>query len=440
MKIFIIIAAGIMLSACATSINKTASPEPKEPLPLSLSNASAYFNEAKSLADKDNGKLWNQQLYGPILFVDYKNRKVITNQKDTKGLLVRKGDLFEGELPKSVPLANTPTEWAGVRWTMMIWQMIPRETLARTTMFTHEMFHLVQHKVKLDAQDKLNLHLDSEKGRVWLQLEWKALAEALKMKKGSPAQDRAIVDALAFREYRQKVFPNSSENERSLEISEGIPEYTGLTIAAPNSSAARSYAVKKLMKPDLTSSFVRSFAYTSGPAYGLLLDQRLPGWRANLDRKSNLGQLLSKTVKTKPISVNTRSENYDGVSIRLAEKNRAQKIEATKMKYRKLLIDGPTLTFPGKAMRMVFNPSTVVGLDGSNAVYPTFQANAPWGKLKVTKGALLPKNKTKVTVSAPTKTEGNRIEGKGWTLDLSQGWRVSKVAKSKNLIVNKIEE
>jgi hypothetical protein len=401
------------------------------------SHANAYFKEALAVADKEGGKLWGHKLYGPIFFIDYQNRAIIANQQDAKGVLHRNGDVFEGKLTEDIAPANTSVEWSGTNWTMMIWQTLPEDRLIREKMFAHEMFHRIQSALKLAPQDKLNLHLDSLEGRLWMQLEWRALAVAL-INHGS-VQDQAVKDALAFRSLRQKQFPDSPENERSLEIAEGVPEYTGLVAAAPDVAAARWAAVSKLTNPDLTISLVRSFAYTSGPAYGLLLDQRLPGWRSKLTAQSDLGKLLSATVKGPKAEAKTRSSVYGASAIRTAENDRAEKIETTKNHYRKLLIDGPTLMFPGSDdMRFTFNPSTLISLDGHGAVYPTFHVTGPWGILEVTDGALRPKDLNQVIVAAPANTKGSHIAGQGWKLELLAGWRVVPLEDSKNFTVRKL--
>jgi hypothetical protein len=406
------------------------------PPPFDAKQAQIYFNDALRLSDKEGGKHWNSKLFGPILFVDYESRNVIANQQDAKGLLRRNGDVFEGKLNAEVEPANTSVEWSGTLWTMMIWQMIPEDRLIREKMFAHEMFHRIQNSLKLQPQDKLNLHLDTLEGRVWLQLEWRALAAAL-IEKGE-AQSQAVKDAIAFRAYRQKLFSDSAENERSLEIAEGVPEYTGLVTAAPDTASARWSAVSKLTQPDLTISFVRSFAYTSGPVYGLLLDQRLPQWRNKLTAKSDLGALLASTVKGPTANANTRSSTYGIAAITSAESDRAAKIETTKSYYRKLLVEGPTLKFPGSEdMRFTFNPSTLISLDGIGAVYPTFHVTGPWGTLIVSNGALRPKNLNQVIVSAPKKTGGSRLEGQGWKLELAKGWKVVPSEDPKNFTVIK---
>jgi hypothetical protein len=396
--------------------------------------AQLYFNDALRLSEKEGGKHWNSKLYGPILFVDYETRNVIANQQDAKGLLRKNGDVFEGKLTEGVEPSNTSVEWSGTLWTMMIWQMIPEDRLVREKLFAHEMFHRIQSSLKLQTQDKLNLHLDSLEGRLWLQLEWRALAAALVAQ--GEAQSIAVKDAISFRSYRQKLFPESAENERSLEIAEGVPEYTGLVTAAPDVASARWSAVSKLTQPDLTISFVRSFAYTSGPAYGLLLDQCLPKWRSQLTAKSDLGALLASTVKGFSANAKSRSANYGFASINTAESDRAAKLETIKAYYRKRLVDGPTLKFPGSEnMRFTFNPSTLISLDGIGAVYPTFHVTAPWGTLVVSDGALRPKNLNQVIVAAPQKTSGSHLEGQGWKLDLAKGWKVVPSEDSKNFTV-----
>src|SRR6185312_1015730 len=156
-----------------------------------------------------------------------------TNRTTGVGCTVKK-TVYVGKLPESVMVADTPTEWGGKRWTMLRWPL-PEDTLTRQIEFGHEMFHRIQPELHLDAPDSSNRHLDTAQGRLWLQLEWRALAAALA--ESGPAQVRAIRDALAFRAHRRQLFPNSATTESSLEIAEGIPEYTGYVAALPDSDS-----------------------------------------------------------------------------------------------------------------------------------------------------------------------------------------------------------
>jgi hypothetical protein len=36
-----------------------------------------YFKSVKEICDRDNGALWGKNLYGPLMFVDRNNRRII---------------------------------------------------------------------------------------------------------------------------------------------------------------------------------------------------------------------------------------------------------------------------------------------------------------------------------------------------------------------------
>jgi hypothetical protein len=59
------------------------------------------------------------------------------------------------------------------------------------------LFHRIQSDLGFTPEKGYNEHLDTLEGRVWMQLEWRALRRALE----SSGSDRgeAVADALAFR-------------------------------------------------------------------------------------------------------------------------------------------------------------------------------------------------------------------------------------------------
>lgn len=413
---------------CAAIMAFAGSAHAQSPSPLPVDQVKAVFAQAKSISDKEGGRLWGMKLYGAMLFVDPNTRAAVANEPDPQGVLHAEDGVFIGTLPKDVIISNAPTEWEGKRWTLLIWPMYG-DALSKSVALAHEPFHRIQPLLYLDATDSPNLQLDTVEGRVWLQLEWRALAEALLAK--DAAQTTAIRDALAFRAHRHTLFPGSAKTEASLEIAEGVPEYTGVVAGAPDAMSGRWRTIAKLADPDPTYSFVRSFAYFSGPAYGLLLDARAPGWRKTLTKESDLSALLGAAVGgVRESSAVSRAALYGEAAIRLNENERAAKAESEKARYRALLVDGPTLLLPkAKGFRFSFNPSTLVSLGGAS-VYPTFHAEAAWGSLDVKDGALVPTDFSSVTVAAPKTTQGAHIEGPGWTLDLAPGWTIVEGAKA----------
>jgi len=387
---------------------------------LDVALAKAIFAEARGVSEKDGGRLWGEKLYGKILLVDPEAGLTVANEPDAQGVLQPVGGAYVGKLPKDVIISNAPTEWEGARWTMLIWQSLPDNRIDRGVTFAHEQFHRIQPILHLMAVDTPCLHLDTVAGRVWLQLEWRALAAAL-IQTGT-AQTEAIGDALAFRAHRQALFANAQPSEASQEIAEGVPEYTGVVIGEPDVQAARWRAAGRLAHSDLTSSLVRSFAYTSGPGYGLLLDERMPGWRGRTNATSDLGALLASTLKGRSKgSAVTRARFYGVSEVQVMEVDRAAKAEAQKARYRSLFESGPTLTTPGPG-HFSFNPSTLIALGEGFTVYPTFHAVAKWGTLDVKDGVRVPTDFSSTTLSAPTILKSQHLEGPGWTIDLAPGW------------------
>ena len=395
------------------------------PPPIDHQRAKDTFAVAHAVSEKDGGRLWEMKLYGAMFFVNPETRYVVANEPDPQGVLHAEDGLYVGTLPKDVIVSNAPVDWEGKRWTMLMWPIYYGAGPEATIMFGHEMFHRIQPALHLDAPDLQNPALDTPEGRLWLQLEWRALAAAL-VEQG-PARERAIRDALLFRDHRHALFPGSAKTEASLEIAEGVPEYTGSMTGSPDYDSARWRAIAKLANPDQTITFPRTFAYTSGPPYGMLLDQRMPGWRKTLTRDSDLGAMLEQTLHgASNASVEARATLYGAALLRIAEADRAAKEAAEKAQYRAALIDGPTLELPGTGQhfQFSFNPSAMVSLGEAGAVYPTFHANAAWGTLDVKQGVLLPPDFSRAVVAAPKDIKGPHVEGPGWTLDLAPGWSV----------------
>ena len=146
---------------------------------IDLALAQKYFQEARAICEQDKGKLWGHSLCGPMIFFEPRMRMVVANQSDAKGRLTKRGDLFVGRLPDDVNGANTAISWAGVRWSMIFWQFLSDDQFDRDRLMIHESFHRIQDELGLPMSSPPNNHLDFMQGRIWLQLEWRALSRAL---------------------------------------------------------------------------------------------------------------------------------------------------------------------------------------------------------------------------------------------------------------------
>lgn len=418
---------GLILAGSAPPL--VASPSPAE--------ATLLFTDARLVCERDHGALWGRSLCGPILLVDYKDQGVLANQADGEGKLERDGEIFRGHLPESVIIANTPTEWAGTRWTQIV-APFPEEEAKRRVLLAHELFHRIQPMLGLSRPETGNRHLDTLEGRYLLQLEWRALAKALQAT--APADRKAAInDAIAFRQERYRLFPPAAEEEGALEINEGVPEYTGVKVGLATSPEQIAFALHDLSAFVTAPTFVRSFAYATGPAYGLLLDQADPAWREKLSSSGKrLDQLLGAALNlpssaSKPLE--QRAGQYDDGTLRASEVRRDQERQARLAALRALLVDGPVLRLPLKHSNYQFNPQTLIPLEGFGTVYPTMRLTDDWGSLEVERGgALVGSESNEATVSAKG-ANVPEFKGEGWKVTLNPGWAIRPGARVGDLAV-----
>lgn len=399
---------------------------PVSAAPPDVVQAARYFQEARMLWRKDAGRLWGVSLEGPLLFVDPQTRTVAADRADEEGKLRPESTVFTGQLPPSEPAANTSLRWAGVEWIEIVWPP-PRDPTDRAVLMMHESWHRVQRELGFPPADPPNRHLDTLEGRFWLQLELRALADALGRR--GPALRASVEDALLFRAYRRSLFKGAAEQERALEMSEGLAEYTGVRLCGLTEEERRACAAAKLReRPREISSFVRSFAYLTGSAYGLLLDGADLNWRHGLTPADDLGLRLQNALKITPAAPTktdgeARAKKYQADRLRAVEVQRDRARQKQLAEYRARFVDGPALVLPLRDMKMQLDPHGVIPLDESGTVYPTLQISDRWGTLTASRGAFINTKMTELRVVAPTDPNSRPLKGDGWELDVKAGWR-----------------
>ena len=398
--------------------------------------AQQCFDEAAAMFARDGGLLWGVSLDGPMIFVDHETRDAAANRPDTEGYLSPQAELWVGRIPPEVVLANTATTWAGVHWTMVLWQALSSDPMWRAELIAHEAFHRIQAEIGFAPPEiaNANVHLDTLEGRYWLKLEWRALEHALTPK--GDARRSAIADALLFRAVRRTQFQNADAQERSLEMHEGMAEYTGFRLSQVKNSQAAEYVRNA---PSRYPSFVRSFAYASGPAYGLLLDEIRPTWREGLTSQSDLGVLLQQALSIHlpgdpAAAAEGRTEAYGGETLHGQEVKRNQARQAEISEYRKCLLQDPALLLPiSPQVQCAFDPRATIPMPGSGTVFPFIRVSDTWGILDVEHGGLWMSDDWKsARVIAPASPEARPLTADGWTLQLSPGWHIGSAEGTSN--------
>lgn len=375
--------------------------------------ATMYFEEAAELCEHEGGRLWGMSLCGPMVFADVQTGTIATNQPAP-----------EAPRPRVLGYANAALEWGDARWSTFIWKMIPADDERdRARLFMHELFHRVQPQFGLliPASATTPDHLDTMEGRYWLQLEWRALVQALKS--SGIEQADAIRDALAFRAKRRSLFPGSEESERVVEINEGLAQYTGTVVAASSNEEARLDAIDQLLEAPEKASFVRTFAYPSGAAYGILLDAYSPGWTRRIEAGDDLAELLMESADLEAADdVEAAAERYGGPELLVAEERREAERQARIAELRRRFVDGPVLVLP-RGRNASFITTGVTPIPGEGTVYPSFRVAGEWGSIEADQVLMSPDGST-LTVPGPVAIEGQTLSGEGWRVTLAEGWVV----------------
>lgn len=390
-----------------------------------VSTARQYIAEARAACTADRGRLWNISLCMPLLLVDPGARTVVASENTASGLLRREGDVFVGTLPKELNVANTAMVWDGKEFAMLLRGALSQsDPYERRRLIMHESWHGVQEKIGLPKASPTQAHLATVEGRAAMRLEWRALSAALMARTGK-ARRQAVGDALIFRQWRRTLAPDAARFENQLELNEGLAEYTGQKLSGRPDPAA--YLVRSLALREKDPSYVRSFAYGSGPAYGLLLDRYDPTWRSKVARSGDLGGLLGSAASTRAVAdpqVQARIAGRRYAAQAVLAEEAALDAERTRVgaEWRRKLIEHRGLRIEFVKNSISFNPDTVFSLPPEGAVYPTLRVVDAWGVLEVGGGALILSDWSAVQLPGPAEAKGRRVSGPGWTLDLAEGW------------------
>ena len=157
-------------------------------------------------------------------------------------------------------------------------------------------------------------HLETERGRVLMRLEFRALAVAMRSQQRRAGGARAATPVLpqhaARRVLERRIRRSRARSQRRL---------GRLHRRAPRRGrASQTFAARTLDRYDRREAFARSYAYASGPAYGLLLDE----YRADLAARAGRVRAGATCWRScfgpsayDPVEFERRSVRYGGAAI-----------------------------------------------------------------------------------------------------------------------------
>jgi hypothetical protein len=381
--------------------------------------AQEFFKEAQALCEHDGGRLWGAPICMPMVIGDARTQTFATSQPPP-----------EAPRPKLIGLLNGPVQWGDTMWAAMTWDTLAaaRTPRAGGAMLVHESFHIVQARLGLGVGTDSAEHLDSVDGRYWMRLEWRALARALR--ESGDARGLAVRDALAFRQARHTRFPDKVETERALYINEGLASYTQAVLPAESGAGAIAGVLELLAGAEDGESFVRTFAYTSGPAYGLLLDAASPGWTRKLRASDDPAAMLMTALGVQPVAdAGAAAARYGGAELRAAEEQREQQRQARIAELRRRFVDGPVFVTPGGGGGLSNSLGAVVIPEAGTVYFGAYRMSGEWGTLEADKGVLMATDGRTRRLPAPAAADGATISGDGWTFKATAGWVIRQGAR-----------
>ena len=376
---------------------------------------------------------------GPLILVNRETRTIIANESDNSGELVKRKNLYIGKLPENIIIANTAFDWNGKRWTMVTLPL-PETKEERLNLLIHESYHRIQPTIGFESLNEIqSVHLDSKNGRIYLKLELAALKKAL----GSNDPEIHIKNALLFRQYRYQIFPEAKKAENSLEINEGLAEYTGSILSQRKESDLKKHYISSIEWFYSMPTFVRSFPYFTIPVYGYFMQKSDKNWNLQINRATNLTDFMFEfwNVESRELTnedILQIGKEYGINSVIEDETQREIKIAELKSKYIKTFLGDSVVLIGLENMNIGFNPSNIMPLDSFGTVYPNLRITDNWGILEVDScGALMSPKWKKVTVSFPELITDTLISGKGWKLKLDNAWKLELI-DNKYIMTKKI--
>ncbi len=425
--------ASILLSQESTA-------ELKERCGIDIELAKAYFEEFREIVQKDDGKLWGTTLNMRLMFVDPASRILVANSQNHDNTFTESDGVFLAVLKPEYGIANTSMKMYGEMWTMVSWDFLPgNNACERKWIMAHESFHGIQKEIGLPAINTDNRHLETMEGRIYLQLEFRALQMALLQDDDSTYS--GLIDALLFRNYRYRLFDDALINEGRFEKHEGMAEYTGAMLSGYSLDTLKYVLAKRLKDAEGERSYQWYFAYKTGPVYAYLADEAGLEWQEKLKEEDNIALLIQKELKIDmpdnlSYAIEERINAYDGLNLIREEKALfAQKQEILKS-YNTMFFEDTALQIPlAGQMNISFDPMNSYELCDLGTVYVNnTYVSASWGVLEAEGPVFLEKNWQYVILSKPVTVSDTLIKGVDWSVRLQDNWIVSNSQKQLILI------
>jgi hypothetical protein len=402
--------------------------------------ASRYFSEIEQICNRDSGKLWGENLYGPIIFVDRATRRIIANQPDKDGLLKSKDGVYTGLYPKESLISNAPLVYGGTQYAMTPVQDTDDDYRIKARAI-HSLYHRFQQKNGIASVMFNANNMDEKEARLFIKLEWKALRKAINTE-GEESQ-LALRDALIFRGSNRELYHKYAAEENRFETYEGLAAFT-FTKLCTNTPEEYKFQLFDLLDHVYSmESYSRSYGGIHGALYATLLYKKGYDLRQIKTDSFDMGDAVRKLYNIElPVICRdvggSLAVNYGLDGIIKEEAKRDQSIKESILSQSNTFTQKPVVFLELESPYFDFEPEEVHALDSLGTLYNSIRVSDNWGKLTVEEGGCLVSNNLKfLRVTAKSfKTDKNHVSGDGWHLILNNDWEL--VPVEQNYFVRKL--
>jgi hypothetical protein len=396
---------------------------------FSAGKADEYFRLTEEICNKDNGKLWGENLCGPIIYIDNGNREIYANVADRENNLKARDGIFTGVLPKERIITNNVIDFGGTKYAMV---PLPGEEdsyriLSRTF---RSLFHCFQERNGLRPSAFSARHLNDRNARLYLKLEWKALTYAIKT--SGETRNQAVRDALVFRGARRELFPEAIEDENKFESYEGLTTFTYIKLCTSGPEEMKQRILEYLDRIYQNRSYAWGYGFVHGALYATLLDEKGFDFKQIKQPDYDLGKATLDTYGITMPAVcrdvaGSLAMSYDIQAIRLEESERLEQINEHMRHIVNTFLEKPVVVINMESPNFSFEPEDINFLDTLGTLYNRLRVSDNWGRLAVDDGgALITNDLSTLRISARNvMTERNHISGDGWNLVLNDGWQAA---------------
>ncbi len=395
---------------------------------LTSEKALLYFKKIEDACNRDNGKLWGKNLYGPLMLVDRNTRKIFSNASDDEGLLREKEGIYTGIYPRELIINNSTTIFGGILFAIA--PLPAEEDESRIIRgAVHSLFHCFQETIGYTSSGYNTTNMDEKNARLWIKLEWNALRKALTSE--GAEQQLAIRDALVFKGSNRELYQKYAADEIRFENYEGLAAFTFFLLSTTSPEENKARLFEFLDRTYKMPSYARSYGSVHGALYANLMHQKGFDFSTISSENVDLGNIVKELYNIQLPEVcrdvaGSLALNYDIETIQKEEAEREAGIKERIHRETSVFLERPVVFLALETPSFDFEPEDIHPMDTLGTLYRRMRVSDNWGKLTVEKGGCLVSNNLKyLRITAKGfKEDKNRLEGEGWHLILNNDWEL----------------